>query len=134
MSWVRARPLVAGSASGPVLWLDEPVSFWGGVDPDDGRIVDSRHPQANVSVTSTILCLPHGRGSSSSPSVLAEMIRRGTAPAAILLGEADPMLVLGSLVASELYGVTVPVAVVSDRRLQGAETAAMGPNGNVKFR
>ena len=46
--------------------------------------------------------MPSGRGSSSSSSVLAEAIRAGTAPAAIVLGEADPILALGAIVAREL--------------------------------
>lgn len=133
MVTVLARNLVAGSARGPVLWLDEPLSFWGDVDPEDGRIRDERHPQAGESVSGTILVLPHGRGSSSSPSVLAEMIRRGNGPSGILLREADPMLVLGSLVAAELYGVTLPVAVGADPRLAGAREAEIAPDGSVRI-
>lgn len=116
-----------------MLWLDEPISFWGGVDPEDGRIVDERHPQAGRSVSGTILALPHGRGSSSSPSVLAEMIRSGTSPAGILLGEPDSMLVLGSLVASELYGATMPVVVLADPPPADARQAEINRDGSVKF-
>lgn len=128
-----ARSLVAGSGRGPVLWLDEPVSFWGGVDPHDGRILDRRHPQAGRSVTGTILAMSHGRGSSSSPSVLAEMIRSGSAPAGVILGQADAMVVLGSIVAVELYGKTLPVVVLADPRLARAGNAEIRPDGRVKF-
>ena len=55
--------------------------------------------------------MPSGRGSSSSSSVLAECIRAGTAPAALLLYEPDPILAVGAIVAGELYGRTIPVAV-----------------------
>src|SRR5207247_1043796 len=61
-----------------------------------------------------VLVMPSGRGSSSSSSVLAEAIRRGTAPAAIVLLEADVILALGSAVAAELYGRTVPVVVAGE--------------------
>lgn len=133
MVTVNARALVAGTGQGPVLWLEEPISFWGGVDPHDGRILEARHPQAGRSVTGTILVMSHGRGSSSSPSVLAEMIRSGSAPAGMILGEADAMVVLGSIVAAELYGTVLPVVVLADPRLARAEEAEFTPDGRVKF-
>ena len=40
--------LVAGEARGEVLKLDEPLSFWGGVDPETGEITDLRHPQSGM--------------------------------------------------------------------------------------
>jgi predicted aconitase with swiveling domain len=106
---VRVRSLVEGEARGPLLELEEPISFWGGVDPGTGRIVERGHPQHGLTVTGTILSLPHGRGSSSASSVLAEMIRSGTAPAAMVLASPDPILVLGAVVADELYGQRMPV-------------------------
>ena len=108
----KVRTLVAGTAEGPALVLDEPLSLWGGLDPETGNIVDTRHPQRGANVTGRVLVLPSGRGSSSSSSVLAEAIRAGTAPAAIVLGEADPILPLGAIVARELYGSSLPIVVV----------------------
>ena len=113
-----ARTLVPGTAEGRALVLDEPLSFWGGVDPEFGDITDVRHPQHGASVTGRILVMPSGRGSSSSSSVLAESIRAGTAPAAIVLGEADPILALGAIVARELYGIVMPVVVATDPSLR----------------
>jgi len=113
-----ARTLVPGTAEGRALVLDEPLSFWGGVDPETGDIIDLRHPQHGASVTGRILVMPSGRGSSSSSSVLAESIRAGTAPAAIVLGEADPILALAAIVARELYGKTTPVVVAADPSLR----------------
>jgi predicted aconitase with swiveling domain len=107
-------PLVAGAAAGPLLVLEEPVSFWGGVDPETGEIRDTRHPQAGAVVTGSVLVTAEGRGSSSASTVLAEMIRTGRAPAALVLGRADPIIVLGAVVASELYGVAMPVVAVTD--------------------
>ncbi|HEX6988308.1 MAG TPA: DUF126 domain-containing protein, partial [Bacillota bacterium] len=78
---LRGQPLVDGTASGPLLRLDEPLSFWGGLDPASGRIIDRRHPQHGLAVTGRVLLMPGGRGSSSSSTVLAEAIRLGTGPA-----------------------------------------------------
>jgi predicted aconitase with swiveling domain len=107
------RMLVEGSAAGPALVLDEPLSLWGGLDPVTGRIVETGHPQRGEVVTGRILVMPSGRGSSSSATVLAEAIRAGTAPAGIVLGEPDDIIAIGALVAAELYGIMIPVVVVS---------------------
>ena len=117
------RALVAGTATGPALVLSAPLSFWGGVDPSDGTIIDRHHLQAGESVRGTVLVMPSGRGSSSSSSVLAETIRAGTGPVAIVLAEPDGILALGALVASKLYGRTVPVVVVVDRTYRSITTA-----------
>lgn len=99
------------------LVLDEPLSLWGGVDPATGEIIDVHHPQHGAIVSGRVLVMPAGRGSSSSASVLAEAVRAGTAPAAIVLGEPDLILSIGSAVAEELYGVRVPVVVLSRDRI-----------------
>ena len=78
--------------------------------------------------------MPSGRGSSSSASVLAEAVRAGTAPAAIVLGEPDLILSIGSAVAEELYGIVVPVVVVSAEELAGIPDGVdvrIGPEGSV---
>ena len=94
---------VRGSATGPALVLEEPLSFWGGLDPATGEIIDRHHPQVGVSTTGTVLVLPHGRGSSGASSVLAECIRTGSGPIAIVTREPDGLLLVGALVAGELY-------------------------------
>ena len=105
------KVLVSGVATGPLLRLDEGLSFWGGFDPEQGRISDRAHPQFGVSLAGKIVVMPHGRGSSSSSSVLAEALRRGTGPAALVLDQPDSILVIGVLVARELYGSSCPVVV-----------------------
>jgi predicted aconitase with swiveling domain len=108
----EGRTLVPGEAHGPALVLTEPLSFWGGLDPATGTIIDVHHPQRGAVVTGSVLVMPGGRGSSSSSSVLAEAIRAGTAPAAIVLAEPDPIIALGAIVALELYGASIPIAVL----------------------
>ncbi|MCF3642241.1 DUF126 domain-containing protein [Rhizobium sp. TRM95111] len=103
--------LVPGSASGAVLTLDEPLSFWGGLDSATGSIIDRWHPQYSASVRGCILLMPAGRGSSSGSSVLAEAIRLGTGPAGIVLLVGDPIVAVGAMIAAELYGTACPVLV-----------------------
>ena len=126
--------LVAGTANGCVLVLDEPLSFWGGLDPSTGRVTDKRHPQAGETISGVILAMETGRGSSSSSNGLAEAIRRGTAPAAIVLLEPDEILVIGALVAEELYGTTVPIVVVDEttfRSLRNGTDASIDSSGHL---
>ena len=106
------RALAPGRASGQALVLDEPLSFWGGIEAKTGLVIDERHPQARANVRGKILVMPSGRGSSSSSSVLAEAIRSGTAPSGIVLAEPDGILALGALVAGRLYGKACPVVVL----------------------
>lgn len=106
------RFLVPGAASGPVL-STAPLSFWGGYDPQAGTVTDRSHPALGARLAGTVLVMPGGRGSSSSSTVFAEAIRLGTAPAAIILSEADPILVVGALVAARLYGRACPVVLLA---------------------
>jgi predicted aconitase with swiveling domain len=92
--------------------LDEPLSFWGGMEAETGRVIDPRHPQLGAELQDRVLFMPSGRGSSSSSSVLAEAIRRGTAPVAVVLGVADAIVAVGSIVAAELYGKRVPIVTL----------------------
>jgi len=120
---IDGETLIEGTASAAALILDEPLSFWGGVDSSTGTIIDGHHPQAGECVSGRVLVVPSGRGSSSSSSVLAEAIRFGVGPAAILLGQNDPIIVLGSLVAQQLYGTRMPVVLLEPDAYGACRTA-----------
>ena len=105
-----------------LLRLDAPISFWGGVDPASGAIIDVRHPQHGWSVAGRLLALPGAIGSSSSSSVLLELTRIGKAPAAILMVEPDAILMLGLVVAREM-GWSGPPA----RRISPQDFASLRP-------
>lgn len=106
------------SVEGRAIVLTEPLSLWGGMDPATGELIDAHHPQRGLNLAGRVVVMPGGRGSSSSASVLAEAVRAGTAPVALLVGETDLILSIGSAVAEELYGVRVPV-VIADAALRG---------------
>jgi predicted aconitase with swiveling domain len=109
---LTGETLCAGSGSGEVLFLDEPLSLWGGTDLATGVITDVHHPQHGVSLAGRVLVMTASRGSSSSSSVLAEQIRAGVAPAAILLGSRDAILTLGAIAAAEVYDVWSPIVLI----------------------
>jgi predicted aconitase with swiveling domain len=97
-----------GAAEGEILLLTEPVSFWGGVD-HHGEIIDVHHAQHKAKMTNKILVMPSGRGSSSATAVLAELIRTGDGPLAIIMLQCDTILVIGALVSAEIYGISMPI-------------------------
>jgi predicted aconitase with swiveling domain len=85
------------------------------MDPGSGRIVDPHHPQRGTVLSGKIVAMPAGKGSSSSSSVLAEAIRRGTAPAGIVLWQPDGIVALGAIVAAELYGRQCPIVCLVEQ-------------------
>ena len=111
---IQARMLTAASARGPVLVLDEPLSFWGAFEPRTGVILDIHHPQRGACVTGTILLMRESKGSGSAPGAIAEAIRLGTAPAALILVTPDINLAIGADVAATLYGRRCAVLTVSE--------------------
>jgi len=130
---IKGRTLARGVATGEVVVLEEPLSFWGGVDAREGIVVSEHHPQFGILLRERVLVMPSGRGSSSSSSVLAEAIRLGTAPAGILLREADPIVVLGAVVARELYGVELPVVALDEedyRSLNPGDVVSVDATGD----
>jgi hypothetical protein len=131
---MRGRVLAAGVGNGKALVLEEPLSLWGGVDPATGSIIDVRHPQRGRSVTGRVLVMASVRGSSSSSSILAETVRAGVAPAAVLLGEADLILAVGAAVAEELYGIRLPIVQLAPaelRTIPDGSPVSVGDGGEV---
>jgi predicted aconitase with swiveling domain len=132
----QARVLVGGEATGEALVLAEPLSLWGGLNPETGEIIDRRHPQAGQFVTNRVLVLPSGRGSSSASSILLEAVKQGTAPAAIITSETDGILALGAAVAREMYDQSPPVLVLSGddyAQIQTGQQVEIWADGTVSF-
>jgi len=105
--------LIDGVAEGRLLRLVEPISFWGGIDPQTSRLTDPRHPQHGIAIAGTVLALAAMRGSSSSSAIMLELLARGIAPAALLLGEPDAILSLGVIVGREMGYPVIPVLALA---------------------
>ena len=113
MRRLAARFLVPGEGNGELRVLSLPLSLWGGYDIEAGVIIDATQPQRGLKLAGRVLAMREARGSSSSSSALVESVRCGTAPAAIILGQIDPILIMGSLVAADLYAVQIPIVLVA---------------------
>ena len=120
-------PVHPGEGNGRLLVLERPLSFWGGVDPETGRVSDPRHPQYGESVRGRILVMERAIGSSSSSAIMLELLRNDVAPAAIVLGSTDAILVLGVLVAEELGYRSIPLI---DLGGEGFERVREGNGGH----
>ncbi len=110
---ISARSILSGSADGPIIATEEALSFWGGVDPATGRVIDVHHPLHGLCLTGGILMMPSSRGSCTGSGVLLDMALTGRAPAALVFSEAEDVLTLGALIAAEMFGKSLPVLRLS---------------------
>ena len=118
----RGRPIVAGEADGTALVLERPLSLAYGMSLETGRVIDIHAPQHGAMLAGQVLVMPVGRGSSTASSVLAEAIRVGLAPTAIVLREVDQILALGAIVARTLYGRVCPILVAEPDDFESIRT------------
>jgi predicted aconitase/predicted aconitase with swiveling domain len=129
-----ARQLTGGSAQGPLLYSDTPLSFWGGVHPATGEVIDRHHPLSGKIITGQVLAIPSGRGSCTGSSVLMEIILNGHGPAALVLEQPDEILGLGAIVAELVFGHPLPVVSVGSdafQRLLDARWINLQANGQL---
>jgi predicted aconitase with swiveling domain len=128
---IRARGLSGGRGRGPVLVSPEPISFLGGVDPETGEIIETGHPLSGRRVGGTVLAFPHGKGSTVGSYVIYALARNGKAPAAMVNAEADPIIVVGAIIAG------VPLVDRPDvpiTRLRNGELAEVdGESGELRY-
>ncbi|KQX42136.1 MULTISPECIES: cis-3-hydroxy-L-proline dehydratase [unclassified Ensifer] len=110
---ISARSILSGSADGPIIATEEALSFWGGVDPATGRVIDVHHPLHGLCLTDGILMMPSSRGSCTGSGVLLDMALTGRAPAALVFSEAEDVLTLGALITAEMFGKSLPVLRLS---------------------
>lgn len=131
MSW-RADVLIGGQARGAVLRLDAPVSFWGGISPETSEGVLAGHPQRGERIAGRILVLPRPIGSSSSSAVILELLRKGSAPRALILGVRDAILPIGVLVARQMNWDTIPVLAMADPPFRTGDGLRISEDGAIE--
>jgi predicted aconitase with swiveling domain len=133
---IQGQALIAGSAQGDVIFTDEPLSFWGGYNARDGKIIDTHHNLYGSNVAGKIFVLPGARGSSTGSGILLEAIRLGNAPVAMILKRRDAILALGAIVGRELYNKVMPLVIVSDEdflKLHKARFVRVDEGGGIEY-
>lgn len=122
---IRGYAVVHGTARGRLVLSRTPISLWGGVDPDTGLVIDRRHDRCGIDISGRVFAFPEEKGSSTASAVLVELIRNGHAPVAVVTQRLAPIVALGSIVADELYGKSVPIVTVDpsdfEKLIDGAD-------------
>ncbi|MDW8021622.1 MAG: DUF126 domain-containing protein [Nitrososphaerota archaeon] len=96
---LRGRVIKEGRAEGVALVSDKPISFYGGVDPETGKILERDHPLYGESISGKILAFPHGKGSTVGSYILLRLKKRGLAPLAIINERCEPIIAVGAIIA-----------------------------------
>lgn len=104
-----AMLLAGGDTEGDIFVCEEGLSFWGGVNPNSGEIIDVHHHAHGASVSGRVLMMPTSRGSCSGSGVLLQLALNGRAPAALVFREDEEILTLGAMVAERLFNRMITV-------------------------
>lgn len=96
---LRGRVIKGGRAEGEALVSNKPISFYGGVDPETGKIIERDHPLCGYSISGRILVFPHGKGSTVGSYILLRLKKRGLAPLAIINERCEPIIAVGAIIA-----------------------------------
>lgn len=96
---INARAIAKGEAEGEAMVSKDAISFFGGVDPKTGIIIDQGHALEGKCVAGKVLVFPRGKGSTVGSYVLLQLKKNNCAPAAIINEEAEPIIAVGCIIA-----------------------------------
>ena len=94
----NGRKISLGSATGKTLVTSMGISFYGGVDPETGCIVEKGHELEGQSIAGRVLVFPIGKGSTVGSYTLYRLKKAGLAPAAIINAEAETITAVGCII------------------------------------
>jgi uncharacterized protein len=92
------RKICGGLTKGMALVSSEAISFFGGVDPDTGVVVEKNHPLEGKSIAGKILVFPNGKGSTVGSYTLYRIKKNGKAPLAIINKECETIIAVGAII------------------------------------
>jgi len=95
---LKGRKIYKGIAEGEAIVTKDGISFYGGVDPDTGKVVEVGHELEGQSITGKILVFPTGKGSTVGSYTLYRMKKNNTAPAAIVNKQIDTIVAVGCII------------------------------------
>jgi hypothetical protein len=95
---LRGRKVVGGIAEGEALVTRETISGWGGVNPMQGTVIETRHELRGQSFKDKVLVFPGAKGSSGWSIVFHTTRLAGTAPKALIFNEMTTKVALGAVV------------------------------------
>ncbi len=95
---LKGRTIFKGKAEGEALVTSQPISFYGGVDPNTGEVIEKGHALQGKTVKGKILVFPTGKGSTVGSYTLYRMKKNGTAPAGIVNRECETVVAVGAII------------------------------------
>jgi uncharacterized protein len=98
MEQLEGRIIYKGKAEGQALVTSQPISFYGGVDPNTGIVLEKGHELQGQSVKGKILVFPQGKGSTVGSYTLYRMKKNGTAPAGMINKECETIIAVGAII------------------------------------
>jgi predicted aconitase with swiveling domain len=98
MELIRGRKISGGKAEGIALVSNEPISFFGGVNPDTGVVTEKGHELEGETVKDRVLVFPCGKGSTVGSYALYRMKKNGVAPKAMINVECEPIVAVGAII------------------------------------
>ena len=96
---IFARLIYSGQVCAPALVTSQAISFFGGVDPDTGIVVERGHDLEGQSIAGKVLVFPTGKGSTVGSYTLYRLKHNGLAPAAILNAACETITAVGCIIA-----------------------------------
>jgi|TARA_B100001971_G_scaffold193437_1_gene198575 predicted aconitase with swiveling domain len=94
---IRCRTIFQGKGTGKALVSNASISFFGGIDPNTGVVVERDHPLFGKSIKGKVLIFPTGKGSTVGSYILLQLSKNGKAPAAIVCKEAEAIVAVGAI-------------------------------------
>jgi predicted aconitase with swiveling domain len=95
---LKGRTISKGVAEGEAITTTQPISFYGGVDPDTSEIIEKGHELQGKKVKGKILVFPNGKGSTVGSYTIYRMKKNGTAPAGIINKECETVVAVGTII------------------------------------
>jgi uncharacterized protein len=95
---LRGRGLVGGVVEGEALVTTHGISGWGGIEPREGRVIESRHELVGQSFAGKVLVFPGAKGSSGWSGMFHTSRLMGSAPAAMIFNYMNTKIALGIVV------------------------------------
>ena len=97
---LKGRRIVEGRCRAKAIVSTKPISFLGGVDPVDGKIIEKNHDLCGECIKDKVLCFPYGHGSTVGSYVLYSLVKNHLSPKAMINQTADPVVVVGAIIAN----------------------------------
>jgi len=95
---LQGRSIYPGIVYGEALTTKMGISFYGGIDPESGIILEKGHELQGISISGKILVFPTGKGSTVGSYTLYRLSKNGMAPVAIINSSCETITAVGCII------------------------------------